>query len=225
METTRKSMNETAMARSRVYGLLATVFRAEPTLDFLKELKGPALSEVFSDLGVDLGDSLQTRPDEEVLEELAVEYTRLFIGPGPFISPHESVFVGAEGGRGGDLWGEKTGEVKRFIEATGLDYASTYNGIPDHVSVELEFLQKLAEWEADKWVEDEHENGGYFYLKIERRFIEEHLRKWVPELCEKVSAEAKLPFYREMAKLTKEFIKFDYEKTNGYLVPNENEVD
>jgi TorA maturation chaperone TorD len=219
MGTDRKSMNEIAMARSRIYGLLAAIFRAEPTPDFLKELKEPDMSEVFSDLGVDLGDALRTRPDEEVLEELAIEYTRLFIGPGPFISPHESVFVEAEGGRGGDLWGKRTGEVKRFIEGTGLDYASAYNGIPDHVSVELEFLQKLAEWEAGKWAEDDHENAD-FCLKVEKRFIEEHLGKWVPELCDKVSAEAESPFYREMAKFTKEFIEFDYEKTNEYLMSN-----
>ncbi len=149
---------------------------------------------------------------------MAVEFTRLFLGPGSHISPHESVFVEADGGVGG-LWGEKTVEVKKFIETAGLAYGSDFTGIPDHVSVELEFLQKLAEWEAGKWAENDTENA-VFCLGVEKRFIEEHLGKWVPELCDKVAARAELPFYREMAGVTKKFIEYEQRTIGEYFPPN-----
>ncbi len=222
MGTTRRQMNETALARSQVYGLLATLFRAEPEEAFLKELQGPGLSGVFSELGLDLGEDLQEKPVEESVEELAVEYTRLFLGPGPHISAHESVFIEVDGGAGG-LWGKKTVEVKKFIETAGLTYDTEFHGIPDHVSVELEFLQKLAEWEAGKWAEDDTENA-IFCLGVEKRFIEEHLGRWVPELCDKVVAQAELPFYKEIARFTKDFIRFEEELIDKHQMPNRGEA-
>ena len=50
------------------------------------------------------------------------------------------------------------------------------------------------------------------YLKNEKKFVDEHLSRWIPDFCEKVIKEAKLPFYREMAKLTKTFIEFEAEE-------------
>ncbi len=222
MGTTHRQMNDTAMARSQVYGLLATLFRAEPSEAFLRELQGPGLSGSFSELDLNLGSELQEKPLEDSLEELAVEYTRLFLGPGPHISAHESVFVELDGGIGG-LWGEKTVEVKKFIESAGLTYGPDYTGIPDHVSVELEFLQKLAEWEAGKWAEADPENAIYC-LGVQKRFIEEHLGKWVPALCDKVIAKAELPFYKEIARFTKDFITFEKDLISKYDVPNRGEA-
>ena len=40
----RKKMSDTAVARSQVYGLLTTAFRAEPNAAFVKDLKGPRFS-------------------------------------------------------------------------------------------------------------------------------------------------------------------------------------
>ncbi len=220
MGTARKKMTETAMARSRIYGLLATVFRAEPDSAFLKALQDPDLSRIFSELSIELGDQLQGKSEQDDRsEQLAIEYTRLFLGPGPHISAHESVFVEVDGDRGG-LWGEKTGEVKKFIETAGLVYDSDYTGIPDHVSVELEFLQKLAEWEADKWAEDDAENAVYC-LKVQKKFLDEHLLKWAPELCDKVMDMADLPFYGEMAAVTKQFLEFEHETINRRLALNQ----
>jgi TorA maturation chaperone TorD len=218
MDTARKQMSDTALARSKIYGLLATLFRAEPTDAFLRELQGPDFSRVFFELGIDLGSELQKKSEAELREDLAVEYTRLFLGPGPHISAHESVFVEADGGVGG-LWGEKTVAVKKFIEAAGLTYGSEYTGIPDHVSVELEFLQKLVEWEGEKWAESDSESAVYC-LGVEKRFVEEHLGRWLPELCDKVAARAELPFYREMAGLAKKFLEHEQRTIGDYALPD-----
>ncbi len=40
----------------------------------------------------------------------------------------------------GNFGGESTVEVKKFIESAGFDYTSEYKGLPDHISVEWEFM-------------------------------------------------------------------------------------
>ena len=207
MGTARNEMADEATARSQVYGLLAAIFRAEPTGAFLKEIRGPRFSGVFAGLGVNLGEEFYKKPEAEILEELAVEFTRLFIGPAAHISPHESIFTNLDGGEG-EHWGPKTVEVKKFIETTGLDYEPGYAGLPDHVSVELEFLQRLAEWEAGKWSGGDAESARGCQ-SVQKKFIDEHLIEWVPEFCDEIIEKAELPFYREIARLTRIFLEFE----------------
>ena len=138
---------------------------------------------------------------------MAFEFTRLFIGPGPHISAHESIFVEADHGVAG-LWGEQTVAVKKFIETTGLNYDSKFTGIPDHVSVELEFMRNLTTWEADMWGEEDNKNAEYC-LSVQRMFLEEHLLRWLPRFCDAVMAKAEMPFYRAMAELTKQYVEVE----------------
>lgn len=214
-----EKMSDTAVARSQVYGLLTTVFRAEPTAAFIGDLKGPQFTGAFSSLGVDLGGRFHSAPEEVILEELALEFTRLFLGPGEHISAHESIHVEIDGDVGG-LWGARTVEVKKFIETTGLAYESEFTGLPDHISVELEFMRKLAEWEAAKWRDDDSESAKYC-LKVQKKFMEEHLLKWASKFCGDVMEKATVPYYREMAKVTKDFLEYDHEVIDKMLSSND----
>ena len=208
-KTENQEMTAVARQRSNVYGLLATVYRQEVTSGLLQQSKDPQFLGVLSDLGIQLGDDFFQRNEEELLEEMAVEYTRLFLGPGKHVSPHESVHLQRDDAGQGQLWGESTVEVKKFIESSGLDYRSEYKGLPDHISVELEFMQRVALREEQARREGDNDGARYF-LKIEKKFLEEHLIHWIPIFCEKVIAEAELSFYREMAVLTKRFVEFDW---------------
>ncbi len=207
MGTDWKEMADSAKSRSEIYGLLTTVFREEPSEAFIKELRGPRLSAAFSEMEVDLGDSFYIEPESTMAEALAVEFTRLFIGPDRHISAHESIFTEIDGDSGG-LWGKKTVEVKKFIETTGLDYEAAYTGLPDHISVELEFMGKLAEWEAEKWLKEDQKSARYCQA-VQRMFLEKHLLCWLPQFCDAVMVQAELPFYFAMAELAKNYIEFE----------------
>jgi len=207
MGTDWKALADSAKSRSEVYGLLTTVFREAPTAAFIKELRGPRLSGVFSDMGVALGETFYSEPESDVVEALLLEFTRLFIGPGHHISAHESIFTVVDSSSGG-LWGTKTVEVKKFIESTGLDYEPQFTGLPDHVSVELEFMQKMTEWESDKWMQEDRKSAEYC-LSVQRMFLEKHLLCWLPQFCDAVIDEAGMSFYRAMADLTKNYVEFE----------------
>ncbi|MBI5057477.1 MAG: molecular chaperone TorD family protein [Nitrospirae bacterium] len=206
-------MIETAKQRSSIYGFLALIYRSEITKTLLIKIKDPAL---LSLLGVNLESDFLHRPEDELLEEHAVEYTRLFIGPGKHISPHESVHHERGDGDWGSLWGKATVEVKKFIEATGLEYAPDFTGMPDHISVELELMQRVTAGEAQARKENDIDKVDYC-LQIENKFMDAHLLKWVPAFCDKVVSQAELSFYREMAHVTKQFMKFEEEEIKKYI--------
>ena len=207
MGTDCKELAESANYRSNIYGLLAAVFRQEPGVALIRKLRDPPLRGVFSDLGVDLGELFFTTPKSQLVEILAQEFTRLFIGPSSHISAHESIFADMDNGVSA-LWGESTVAVKSFIEATGLDYNPEFNGVPDHVSVELEFMQRMTEWEADKWRQQDRENAEYC-LEVQRMFLDQHLSIWLPQFCDVVIKQADIRFYAGVAELTKNFLEFE----------------
>ena len=203
-----KNFKELAEHRSSIYGFLAAVYRQELTSELLQQMKAQQFQEVLSNLGVKLNNGFFQNSEKELLENLAIEYTRLFVGPGKHISPHESVHHQKEGVQSGQLWGELTGQVKNIIESSGLEYKSEYTGMPDHISVELEFMQQVVQREAQAWEADDDETA-LRCLKNEKKFVDEHLLGWIPDFCEKVSTAAEMPFYREMAGLTRSFIEFE----------------
>ncbi len=204
----KKDMPSTATARSNVYGFLARIYRAEVDASFLHRLKEPGVAGVFKDLGVSLGKEFTNSPDEQLIEDLAIEYTRLFIGPRPGALPYESIHADPGKPKNHELYGPQTIKVKRFIEETGLEYDDNFSGLPDHISVELEFMQKMADKEAQAWTAGDDELATDI-LKIEKRFYDQHLSRWIPEFCGKVIDMCKLPFYREMAAVTECFLEYE----------------
>ncbi|GBD95216.1 MAG TPA: hypothetical protein ENG83_05480 [Nitrospirae bacterium] len=220
MSVTSVKNMETAESRSNIYNLLSIIYGTEVTENLLKQIRETNMFSTLSDMGVVFGDDFLHKPDKELLEDLAVEYARLFLGPDKHISPHESVHHKRDDGDWGNLWGKSTVEIKKFIETAGLEYKPEYSGLPDHISVELEFMHEVTGREARAWEEKDSE-GAIYCIKMEKKFIEEHLVKWIPVFCDKIISEAELSFYREMAKLTGQFIKFESEEIDKYLVESE----
>lgn len=199
-------MTATENSVSGLYGLLAMFFAKEMTPELLIRLRNPEFREMCKELQLDFGEEFYSQDSNELVEVLAVEFTGLFIGPGNFISPHESVHHVREDGDYGNLWGADTVNVKKFVEATGLNYQPDFGGMPDHIAAELELMQKLEE-RYSLALEDNESELAENLLHIKRRFLTEHLLAWAPDFFEKVMTSATIPFYREIAELGKSFIE------------------
>ncbi len=197
-------MNAIAEHRTNSYGFLSIVYLQEPTREFIKSLRESNFLDDLNKSDLHFDEQITVDMSDKFLKDLVLEYTRLFIGPGKHISPYESVYRGNEDA----LWSETTVEVKKFIELSGLQYSSNWSGLPDHIGVELEFMQRLACHEKEAWTRDDKETA-IRYLEFEKRFIDEHLSQWVPLFCDKVKEETRVAFYGEMAELTRQFIDFD----------------
>jgi TorA maturation chaperone TorD len=204
------NLAEGARTRSNIYGFLSSLFREEITADLLQRIKSPAIKEVLSEMGVRY-EVFSQKDHDQLLEDLAVEYARLFLGPDKHISPHESIHHKRDDGDWGMHWGGSTVEVKKFIETAGLEYKQEYTGMPDHVSVELEFMKEAAGREAQALEEKDWE-GALYCQKMEKKFICEHLVKWIPPFCDKVISQAEISFYGDLAEVTKKFIELESEE-------------
>lgn len=206
-----------AVSRSNCYGLLAMVFRDAPTPEMVARFKARPVTETLGSLGYDVAEDLAGEL-EEVTDRLREQYTHIFVGPGPHVPPYASVHHDGEG----CLWGDSTVLVKRFVEAAGLAFQGNWDSIPDHVSIELELMQRLTEHEATLWdraasdpahgsSDNDNEAQLRRGLDIEEQFLRDHLCKWTPRFTERVVGIAPTGFYPQMAKLTESIVTSDLE--------------
>ena len=158
----------------------------------MKQISAPEFQNAIG--AVDAGD--------DALEALAIEYTRLFIGPGGHIAPYAAIYLGGEGA---SLWGPETVWVKGFIENAGFHYRPDYHDLPDHIAVELEFMQEILAREAKALNKGDGDEAEAL-RRIEEEFLTRHLVKWVPEFCRRIEGEAELPLYKAIAVLTRDFL-------------------
>ena len=195
-------MARSAIERSRLYGLLATVFRREPSVEFLCHLRTPELIVSLAGAGIDLGEGFGNDKFIDIARDMTVEYTRLFLGPGKHISPHESVQLK----RGsGILWGPETSAVRQCYRDAGFEVGENETDIPDHLSVELDFLSLLAKQEALAWEQNDRDRTAMI-LHYQHSFVSRHLGKWVVRFCDKVKKEAESSFYPAFADLLRGYL-------------------
>lgn len=209
--------------RSRIYMLLSTFYIQRPVEEFVRKLKTDefiqnlknALSEDEGEMKEGLKifelflNSIKDIPDQEVAENLAVDFTRLFrgikkgYGPPP---PYESVWRGE-----GRIMGEWTQEVlKKYHEAgIGMDLEEE---IPDYIGIELKFMALLSYHEAVAWRKNDI-NGAIRFLKLQQRFLDEHIKRWMPEFCNRMEEEAKSSFYKGVSLLSKGFLEINLKQS------------
>jgi TorA maturation chaperone TorD len=211
----RQKFSELAHQRSNVYGFLSSIYSHEPDENFIRNLDSSSLHPLRK--GETNGDKeFWGQSTEKICEDLAIEYTRLFLGPKNHIPPFESLH-NFKKGEPRQMWGTATVEVKRIIESTGLSFRKDYGGIPDHISIELEFMQKLVKNEGELWEKEKNGSQLLKSIKLEKKFVDEHLQVWIPGFCQKVMEAAKYDFYRDVAELTKDFIVTEKEEVENLL--------
>ena len=223
MVESRNNMAEMAMARANVYGLLADVFRESPSGLLLLKLGEPEFSGSLKALGLSLDEVFGEVPHRQLVEDLAIEYTRLFIGPSNHISPHESMHCDVRFGEKKALWGDQTVAVKKFMQAAGMEIDDGFGGMPDHISAELEFMQQLLQNECDAWVNEDDELACNI-LSIEKKFYDEHLSQWVANFCDTVIELSKHVFYAQFCEVTKGYMSFEKETLRELIDEAEKSV-
>jgi TorA maturation chaperone TorD len=128
------------------------------------------------------GDELEAAlPSDE--EELRREHTRLFFAPeGAPCPPWQSVR-----GEEAALMGPSHHSALAWYREAGMEPAAE-NEPADHAGLLLAFYATLAE-------------GGAPEAEL-AQFRREHL-EWIPEFCDCLEANSRLPFYRELARRTR----------------------
>ena len=128
-------------------------------------------------------------------EELTVEYSRLFVGPfGLKAPPYGSIYLDNER----TVMGPSTMETIRFYEEEGLARDESFNELPDHIAVELEFMYFLIFREAEALQKGESGRAEVYRQKQED-FRSRFLDKWVPPFCGNMKEGTDNCFYLALA--------------------------
>lgn len=203
-------------SRANMYNMLSRVFMEEVDAKFLKELKSMHFPQNTGNEQVDAAYlelfKFLRKTKESVIDDLAVDYARVFLGTGTMESraafPFESVYTSEKG----LLMQDARDEVLAIYRSEGLDQAlnNPFNEGEDHVALEFLFMRELANRSAANLEEDD-EDRAVSNLLTQRNFLHDHILRFVPRWCEDIPKYAKLPFYPAFAKLTAAFIQEDLE--------------
>ena len=142
-------------------------------------------------------EDMEKREADELLHELRVEYTRLFVGaPHSVVSLSEGVWRARKRGDTVVLAviNNTTISVEQYMKSCGV-FASKTNREPiDNIDTECDFMQYLLTKKA-------------FSDNIERtpdqayaEFLREHMSGWVPGFAEQVEQATQLDWYKALAK-------------------------
>jgi TorA maturation chaperone TorD len=179
------------LARAEVYGLLASLFHAEPSVDLYAQLR-VAVTEAPAP-----GAFLESSWAEVVAcarrlsrEAVADEYAALFGGVGkPEVVLYGSWFIA------GNLNERPLAELRADLDALGLERPPEVIETEDHIANLCEVMRYLIAGD----------DLGVSNLASQQRFFAAHLRPWTERLCEAIAAHPRADFYAALAIFGRDF--------------------
>jgi len=202
-----QDVQEIALARADLSRFLSACYY-EPTADFAEaDIFGSILAAataVHPDLVTHAGRLADAFAAQD-LDELLVDYTRLFLGPiQALATPYGSAWLSRESVQAED----PTAAVRELYEHGGFDIGEDFADLPDHVAVELEFLYLLLFTQRLATRSGNLDDLAAAQL-LQRQFLGEHLGAWIGAFTTAVKAHAETAFYRELAGLTERFVQME----------------
>jgi TorA maturation chaperone TorD len=162
-----------------------------------------AAAEVDAELAA-LAQALAEAFDAQPLDELQIDYTRLFLNPaGPIAAPYESAWIA---GKDPMVFEAVMRSVLDSYHAGGYEVDEGFRDLPDHIAAELEFLYALVFREARAAASG---NGAERAeaIDLRRRFVEQHLGRWIGSFASALRDGGETAFYRALADLTERFVE------------------
>ncbi len=206
-------MIERAIARSRIYALLAMGFRYPEEYIYRQFADGTyadTIAGAFNVCAVDLLGNFEAHIAPRMLvtvscQELESEYLSAFETnlPKPSVSLYESSHH-PQGSKSALLL-----ELKGFYRHFGLAIAEEDCGLDDSIVAELEFMHFLTAKQAQG---EEGMLDKAPYLRAQRDFLGRHLAIWLPALWTAVDAKLDQPFYKALSELASGFVAHEVEE-------------
>jgi TorA maturation chaperone TorD len=205
-------MDEKLIEELYLLNFLRHVFLKEPERELLKELSNlcppdEAENEIETGLKLILNSCQENKERiDPWLEELAVEYARLFIGPNnPPAVPFASFYLS----RSNLLITDETVEVRRRYLEAGVGVKELYTIPEDHIAIELDFLYFLTEKILENLEKNELNEASRLF-EIRNNFINDHMKRWVPVFTEKIINNTNENFYKGCAFILKGLLSSDF---------------
>ena len=118
--------------------------------------------------------------------------------------PYESAYRDTVGGSTGWL----LAQVEREYASAGLALSRDSGELPDLVAIEMEFVAVLCGREAQAWEEGDWARA-VVALRQQKRFLDSHLARWLPDFGERVRAADRDGMYAALCEGAQAFIGYD----------------
>ncbi len=200
--------------RASMYRLLSRIFKEEVdkelfnqlvSLHFYTEGEEGELCEGYRDF-----QAFFQKNHLDPLNDLAVDYARVFLGAGIFeglvADPYESVYTSPSR----LIMQDARDEVLTLYREFGLDKDEKLNVPEDHIALEFEFMEYLAQ-ACKKALHQEDYPKAESLLKTQSDFLHRHLLNWVPRFCEDILHCSQSDFYKAIARITRGFLQLEEE--------------
>ena len=201
------SDEDKATAREDLCRFLAACYY-EPTDEFAEERLFDSMLAAAERLDPEL--AAHTRRLGEAfaaagLQELLVDYSRLFLGPVQALArPYASVWLTGEN----VVMQDTTMELLQLYEQGGFAIDENFQELPDHVAVELEFLYLLTH-QLNQLRAGGDADALQAFQVLRTAFLDGHLGRWLGGFVLAVHEHAQTDFYRELAELTELFVRLE----------------
>lgn len=213
MTKTLESIQILLAGSTYLYRLFQNIFGDTPNKAQLEILTSDTTKEAFEIFGWEISPVLlkgkyrQTifagDAEEEIIDQLTSEYTRLLIGPGKLPAPPwESVYRSKES----LLFQECTIEVRQCFLKYNFIPAEYPHVADDHLALELDFMANLNSM-AERFYAEGNSGQLNRLLDDQKEFLLKHLLVWVPEFTERIQLSTTSYLYPDMAILLKEFLE------------------
>lgn len=141
---------------------------------------------------------------EDEVQRVAVEYTRLFVGPpSPAAAPWETMYRGQDVTVG---FGQATFEMRELLREAGLEVKNENNQYEDHMGIELLYLSTLCAG-ADA---GEGEDAAVACAAIVE-FIEKHPLAWAEALRMRIAESAPEGYFDGLVGLVRDVLAWNVE--------------
>ena len=197
--------------RKRVYDFLSRCFASEVDEALVKEcadgwsvaFDDGSLTEAFSKVR-----SAIAACDTAGIEDLAVDFDRVFFGMGPLTAekafPYESVYTSDGGLMMQDAY---SSAVVEYREA-GFAKNPSFTEPEDHIAVELAYVAARCERAAAALARGDQQ-AAEAELRAQRAFLVAPLLSWVDRFAADVARAAQLPCYADLARCAVGFLRAD----------------
>jgi TorA maturation chaperone TorD len=178
-------------ARAEVYGLLAALYYAPPSADFLEQMRvavtqAPVEGGFLEEPWQALVGAARAQDRAAIMDE----YQALFGGVG-----QPEVFLFGSHYLSGFLNEKPLAQLRTDLAALGLARDEAMPETEDHIAYLCEVMRYLIAGD----------DVAIANLTRQREFFMDHLQPWVPALCERLQAHPRARFYAALAGFTQAF--------------------
>jgi TorA maturation chaperone TorD len=207
------AVRDEALARQELCRFLAGCYY-EPGPEFAEERLFESILAAAQRVSPELAEHAQRLGeafDAASLEELLVDYTRLFLGaPQALAKPYASVWLTGDP----ELMQDSAMELIKLYEQGGFEIDPEFRDLPDHVAVELEFLYLLT-YQQNQALATGDGPAQQAMAVLRTAFLVGHLGRWLGPFILAVHDHAQSDFYRELAEFTELFVRLEGQRQDG----------